>query len=286
MPIINTTSSKLKHSQQLNMPLYRTRENLFEQLVDSELEAGTPSENNTDCSICLEAWQQHGTATQDVVRVKNCKHDFHRECLMNWICSDDQDLARQVNTTCPYCRTDIFKYVEPSQADRIAALDAREQAQDAHEHRFERHTRLLGFHVISAMYYPTVNGRMGTPRGIDAMIDYVVDRWRVQEQARDHPWANVPLEPIDMSETAVRYVVLLHLGWSMPPWRDVDPRIGEEYFQIARDRHVEDFTREGRDHGFSLVTAFHSSGPQTWTDDELAMFREAPRYLNGDGAQY
>ena len=262
------------------MPQYRTRKNLFEQLVDPQLETGTPPADRLECPICLEAWQQMGVSLQAVVRTRGCKHFFHRGCLMNWICSDDQQRAIKINTTCPYCRTDIFEYIEPTLVDSTIALNELEQIQDAYEHRYERHTRIIGFFVIRAMFESgNENNYMGTPEGIDAMIDYVLAKWRFRDRAW-HVWQSIPLVDIDMSEDAVRFMLLLHLGWSMPNWRQVDPRVGQEYFEIARHRHVSTFNQESREYALSLLIDFHTSNSRSWTFDELAMFEEATRYLN------
>ena len=88
------------------------------------------------------------------------------------------------------------------------ALDALELTQDAYEHRFERHTRIVGYYVLTAMYEIGNDSDIGTPEGIDAMIDCAMRTWR-RCGWQGHGWMNVPLVEIDISEDTIRYMILL-----------------------------------------------------------------------------
>lgn len=46
------------------------------------------------CSICLGEYE----SDDHVLRSKTCPHEFHKECVMDW-------LQRQINTECPCCRS-------------------------------------------------------------------------------------------------------------------------------------------------------------------------------------
>lgn len=262
------------------MPL--SRQNLIEQVVNTALEIISQPQEDSECSICYEKWQLEGAPMPDVVRTNLCKHYFHRECLLTWFCSDDQEMAIDVNNSCPLCRREVFEFVPLTIPDIMDELDAQERTQDAFERRFERHMRILGSYVVEAMYEPDVNGQLGTPEGIDAMIRYVMGRWSDPQRHLRHGWMSVPLVPIAVDHVSIRYVILLHLGWSMPNLREpIDPRLGESLFFIARDRHRESFNQAGREYAMSLLASFQMPD-RRWTEDELALFREAPRYLSGN----
>lgn len=59
---------------------------------DSNLD--TDSSQEPVCSICL---GEYGS-DDHVLRSKTCPHEFHKECVMDW-------LQRQINTECPCCRS-------------------------------------------------------------------------------------------------------------------------------------------------------------------------------------
>jgi hypothetical protein len=46
------------------------------------------------CPIC----QENYTSTSDVIRLRNCRHCFHRDCARDWY---------TVSVRCPMCRDDI-----------------------------------------------------------------------------------------------------------------------------------------------------------------------------------
>lgn len=52
--------------------------------------------DNDDCPICLES---HNTTS---IKLQNCIHKFHAECLKNWIL--EAPLVKN-NFECPFCRT-------------------------------------------------------------------------------------------------------------------------------------------------------------------------------------
>ena len=61
---------------------------------------------SSDCIVCLETLE----AADEVRRLGNCAHAFHRACIDRWI-----DLGR---TTCPLCRSDLL----PSPRGRAGLL--------------------------------------------------------------------------------------------------------------------------------------------------------------------
>lgn len=52
-------------------------------------------QENPSCSICLEDYSEAKTI---ITTGAGCGHNFHQECLKNWL---------QVDHTCPLCRTDL-----------------------------------------------------------------------------------------------------------------------------------------------------------------------------------
>lgn len=61
---------------------------------DSHCDLDTGSSQEPVCSICLGEYEPY----QHILRSKTCPHEFHRECIMDW-------LQRQINTECPCCRS-------------------------------------------------------------------------------------------------------------------------------------------------------------------------------------
>jgi hypothetical protein len=53
-------------------------------------------QENPCCPICMEDYA--ACDAKDVLRVKDCGHIYHRQCLKNWM---------NVNRTCPLCRLDL-----------------------------------------------------------------------------------------------------------------------------------------------------------------------------------
>ena len=51
--------------------------------------------DDTYCSVCIDNFD---TTEKDVVKLKNCNHIFHKECIDKWI---------KINRTCPVCRKDV-----------------------------------------------------------------------------------------------------------------------------------------------------------------------------------
>ena len=51
--------------------------------------------DDTCCSVCIDNFD---TTEKDVVKLKNCNHIFHKECIDKWI---------KINRTCPICRKDV-----------------------------------------------------------------------------------------------------------------------------------------------------------------------------------
>lgn len=49
---------------------------------------------NSDCSICLESIKK----SEHRIILKRCKHQFHKDCIMNWILQKN---------SCPLCRTPV-----------------------------------------------------------------------------------------------------------------------------------------------------------------------------------
>jgi len=52
--------------------------------------------SNTFCPICLNDYEDG----EEIARIKNCSHDFHRQCIKIWL---------QRNDTCPCCRCNALK---------------------------------------------------------------------------------------------------------------------------------------------------------------------------------
>jgi len=50
----------------------------------------------TDCSICLNAFQE-----TDTIRVLECGHIFHSQCVLEWI-------KHKFSATCPICNVKLF----------------------------------------------------------------------------------------------------------------------------------------------------------------------------------
>ncbi|KAF8765362.1 hypothetical protein HU200_008504 [Digitaria exilis] len=61
-----------------------------------EEEATASASTTTTCIVCLETVE----ATDEVRRLGNCAHAFHRGCIDKWI-----DMGR---ATCPLCRSDLL----------------------------------------------------------------------------------------------------------------------------------------------------------------------------------
>ena len=51
--------------------------------------------DDTYCSVCIDNFD---TTEKDVVKLKNCNHIFHKECIDKWI---------KINRTCPICRKGV-----------------------------------------------------------------------------------------------------------------------------------------------------------------------------------
>lgn len=49
---------------------------------------------NSDCSICLEKIKK----SEHLIILKKCKHQFHKDCIINWILQKN---------SCPLCRTPV-----------------------------------------------------------------------------------------------------------------------------------------------------------------------------------
>lgn len=56
--------------------------------------------NPTECIICQESY----TSESSVVKLPNCSHQFHRECLKDWITTKMTD---EEGAMCPVCKTAI-----------------------------------------------------------------------------------------------------------------------------------------------------------------------------------
>jgi len=54
----------------------------------------------TQCSVCLDDLESNHTC----MRAKKCNHEFHKECLVNWI-------SQSGRLSCPLCRADHFDLV-------------------------------------------------------------------------------------------------------------------------------------------------------------------------------
>lgn len=64
----------------------------------SDLVAGGEAESADNCAVCLYEFERH----EEIRRLANCRHIFHRNCLDRWM-----DLDRK---TCPLCRTQFVPY--------------------------------------------------------------------------------------------------------------------------------------------------------------------------------
>eukprot|EP00658_Telonema_sp_P-2_P009843 TRINITY_DN13667_c0_g1_i1.p1 TRINITY_DN13667_c0_g1~~TRINITY_DN13667_c0_g1_i1.p1 ORF type:complete len:174 (+),score=30.06 TRINITY_DN13667_c0_g1_i1:146-667(+) len=69
-----------------------TGDEVFERQASVESVANDTSET---CTICLRAERPE---SQDMLRIKACRHEFHTECLAQWM---------QQSTMCPLCRSPL-----------------------------------------------------------------------------------------------------------------------------------------------------------------------------------
>ncbi|KAJ6804598.1 putative RING-H2 zinc finger protein RHA1a [Iris pallida] len=86
------------------------------------------SDEEERCAVCLYEVE----AADEVRRLSNCRHVFHKGCLDRWIGHDHQ-------RTCPLCRTPLF----PDDTPEEAALDERfweaarlPDSSSSHHHHF------------------------------------------------------------------------------------------------------------------------------------------------------
>ncbi|KAF1995466.1 hypothetical protein P154DRAFT_580773 [Amniculicola lignicola CBS 123094] len=68
--------------------------------LDTHLLPAAPPSVDKNCPICNEDWN---IAKEEVVRLLDCDHIFHRECLITWFDCDQQNC-----NTCPMCRRVLF----------------------------------------------------------------------------------------------------------------------------------------------------------------------------------
>ena len=59
------------------------------------------------CPICLRAERPE---SQDMLRIRTCKHEFHTECLASWM---------QQSTDCPLCRAPVERKLSQRDQDRL-----------------------------------------------------------------------------------------------------------------------------------------------------------------------
>ncbi|XP_046560874.1 RING finger protein 44-like [Haliotis rubra] len=62
-------------------------------LPTHSFQAGASAAQNTDCQVCLTAFQPGET-----LRTLPCLHEYHSECIDEWL---------KRNATCPICRQDV-----------------------------------------------------------------------------------------------------------------------------------------------------------------------------------
>ncbi|CDW73066.1 zinc finger protein [Stylonychia lemnae] len=82
----------------------------------------------TQCTICFENFQP-----EDQVRITQCQHILHSDCLLQWALKQIKDIQRENNfirPTCPYCKNDLMKELE--QTDKIHVINQDEDGQDKH----------------------------------------------------------------------------------------------------------------------------------------------------------
>jgi hypothetical protein len=69
--------------------------------------------NETECSICQDASIDDEITHGNIVKIKDCTHEFHRTCLYEWL--DTHDSVK----TCPLCRDNL--YTKPESIDKACA---------------------------------------------------------------------------------------------------------------------------------------------------------------------
>jgi Ring finger domain len=68
------------------------------------------AERDVSCAICLNDFQENETIV--VASKRCCNNVFHKECLTAWL---------KVQTSCPYCRSDILCHIPSSRPPVIKA---------------------------------------------------------------------------------------------------------------------------------------------------------------------
>lgn len=59
------------------------------------------------CAICLSSYKEHDVVVWSE-NESNCKHAFHQDCLLDWLCKVQQSHLDNVHTPCPICRQNFL----------------------------------------------------------------------------------------------------------------------------------------------------------------------------------
>ncbi|KDN52430.1 hypothetical protein K437DRAFT_254205 [Tilletiaria anomala UBC 951] len=81
------------------------------EIVEMAQKGQVASNTAEKCLVCLEDW-----LSEDKIRVLDCKHAYHMDCVDRWLCSS--------SNTCPLCRREAVKRSEPTQTATHAPASA------------------------------------------------------------------------------------------------------------------------------------------------------------------
>ncbi|KAF2681225.1 hypothetical protein K458DRAFT_392018 [Lentithecium fluviatile CBS 122367] len=113
------------------------------------------------CAICQDVFTE---APIDVVETLQCRHPFHRGCIMEWFRSSNNQ-----RDTCPQCRTVLYK-VQPLTPGQATELNALEGSRYSSMHSY----------IPDISSFPTRNERTGLERA---------HQTRAQNDTTDVPWS-------------------------------------------------------------------------------------------------
>ncbi|EES05728.1 hypothetical protein BDA96_04G299700 [Sorghum bicolor] len=110
-----------------------------------ELGGTACGDGDCDCAVCLS-----GIGARDEVRrLSNCRHAFHRACLDRWMLAHDQ-------RTCPLCRAPLIPGAGAAAADPWAAAGGVAPWPDAGDYDMSYPSSLPSTPLLTALPTPTL----------------------------------------------------------------------------------------------------------------------------------